>query len=429
MTWNKLLTLTAFTGTLLAPGMSRAADAALPLQSSPRQATVVVIAEAVANEKSGCVGCPLQARSTGFFTSQYGTLVTSYHLLRNLGSYDPATLKVSIVYGDILSSAPRPAAIEFFDSARDILTLKTPEHPDGFRYLRYSDNAREQIQAGQTKVYTLGFPKGYPSHFTDSGIIKSFDGPPNLHFLWVTDMEFKDGQSGSPVYLEDGSVIGIVKGIEKDFPKNSFIVPINYVKRLTALEANLSPSVIRILARVKGKEVQQRELTRSFQETNNHCANNRDVKWQVQADEGWTIDTASVATKIDSITSNSSFIGITDLSSKGFSLSGVLRNNGECIRLFEQTIAKDGRGWLGVSATYKERKVSDSVQIVPIYKGTALPGIQILQQLPENTQEFTVFLEDNNGNVISQTGPGSTGQLRVQRDETLGTLQVGITQQ
>lgn len=68
----------------------------------------------------------------------------------------------------------------------------------------------------------IGFPRVLPIIFEEGKIISN--GGPNGS--WITNIAFEGGQSGSPVYDEKGSVIGLAKGQLKD---NDVAIPGLYV--------------------------------------------------------------------------------------------------------------------------------------------------------------------------------------------------------
>ena len=97
-----------------------------------------------------------------------------------------------------------------------------------------------------------------------------------------------------------------------------------------------------------------REYTRGA--TNDHCAGSRSVRWRVDASEGWAIDVNSINIEPTVVSSRSTYIGIDDVSERGFTILGRLVNRGNCIRAFGQVVARDARGTLRVAATYLERR-------------------------------------------------------------------------
>ena len=101
------------------------------------------------------------------------------------------------------------------------------------------------------------------------------------------------------------------------------------------------------------EEIRTRNYERG--ETNDHCAGSRNVVWYREAEEGWQI----VAVDISPVTvsSKSTYDGVEiDPDRGGFTVRGHIANNGSCVRLFGETVARDGRGTVWVAGTYQERR-------------------------------------------------------------------------
>jgi hypothetical protein len=393
-----------------------------------KEALVVVVAEAQGAEGSRFAGAPLAQQATGFFVSPYGHIVTSYHLISNLGDYDPTTLKLSVITGDRYANKARPAGLLYFEMDKDIAVLKTPEG-DGFRYLKYQQNARAAVE--NAKVFTSGYPRDLP-YKMDSGQINAFDGPGRDIHVWMTDMVFVHGQSGSPVYLEDGAVIGVVKGTDKKIDKHNFLVPIDYFRHYvhmysestSSLPSSQPPSPswpsaeaqpigrLSITAHIASIKIETRELEKTFQEQNEHCKQPKDIRWQVRSDEGWNIDTKSVHAEKTKASIYSDFSGVTDLNQSGFILTGKLRNNGDCVNAFGRVFAYDGRGYLSVKAQYTETREVNATKQIDVMQKEIGPGfVEVL--LPENTRGYLVHFTRTTGEEFVATAPGSSGPLKI----------------
>lgn len=97
----------------------------------------------------------------------------------------------------------------------------------------------------------------------------------------------------------------------------------------------------------------RRKLTVVRSYTNDHCSGGKNMAWQVNASEGWTIDPESIEITPAHVSSKSSYHGY-ELTDTGFVVTGRVRNNGNCVKVLGQTVARDGRGSLAVSGTYDE---------------------------------------------------------------------------
>jgi S1-C subfamily serine protease len=159
---------------------------------------------------------------TGFLVSSDGLVLTTYHLLSELGDFEPRTVRIEARIGDRSENA-RPAAIVDASINTDLLLLKLPPASDDYTAVSlgtaYDHNDAEDI-------YTSGFPKSI-SFITQAGKIQAREGPGGS--LWTTNLQFEHGQSGSPVYDDSGKVIGVVKGTEGTL---NYIVPIEFADPL-----------------------------------------------------------------------------------------------------------------------------------------------------------------------------------------------------
>lgn len=99
-------------------------------------------------------------------------------------------------------------------------------------------------------------------------------------------------------------------------------------------------------------ETRERTVERHFQ--NGHCENSTNIKWEVRAADGWRIDVTSLKLAPVSMSSKSSYFGVSDLTEDGFAMNGRVSNKGECVTVLGKAVARDGRGQLTVAGTYNE---------------------------------------------------------------------------
>ena len=165
---------------------------------------------------------------TGFFISKDGYFVTAKHLLDDVVAkgVTPENLTFTVKMQPHELKSGMPAVTSWKSSAGDAMVLLVKFGRTKFNILHSNLDSRDAIELGITPIFTGGFSQDYPL-LLDSGIIKSFDGPENnLLPLWVTNMSFKYGQSGSPIILADGTVIAIVTAIDQDASTIGFVTPI-----------------------------------------------------------------------------------------------------------------------------------------------------------------------------------------------------------
>jgi S1-C subfamily serine protease len=162
--------------------------------------------------------------ATGTLASNDGLILTVYHLISALGDVEPRTVTIEARIAEKTAN-PRRVAIVDASINTDLMLLKMPPGPEPFpvvplgRAIEHDDSQ---------PIYTSGFPKSldYRKH---EGKIEGRSGPGG--YLWQTSFDFKEGQSGSPVYNADGEVIGVVKGEENG---TGFIIPIGFADALLA---------------------------------------------------------------------------------------------------------------------------------------------------------------------------------------------------
>jgi S1-C subfamily serine protease len=168
---------------------------------------------------------------SGFSISIEGYIVTARHLTDDAITHGASPESITyIVRASQVIGSPKINADVFWRSRTSDEMVLTAPMPDGLLIpLRPNVHPRGDIKLGFTSIFTGGFPEGYPL-VLDRGIVRSFLAPENVHTpMWVTNMSFKHGQSGSPVILEDGTVVGIVTAIDQDASTIGFITPIRSI--------------------------------------------------------------------------------------------------------------------------------------------------------------------------------------------------------
>jgi hypothetical protein len=369
------------------------------INKEKKPALVVVIAKAVGDVGSGCVGCPLSARATGFFVDSFGTVVSSYHVMSTLGTHITSDgVSFSVITGDVIASQQRPASLEYFDAIHDILVLKVPGDWDDVPYFRSAKR---------------------PHDVALTGIIKAMNGPPPLSYLWVTDMQFEDAQSGSPVYLEDGSLLGIVKGTEKLFPKNDFFVPVEYLENLipavlktATTSAPQQTGQLQISAAVFTKRTNTVQRVRDVSFSNPPCAPRQLNTIHVAAENGAQIDPTSVVL-VDEAKSGSTAV-VQNVRSNGFDVSVDLFSQGKCLTVFGKKVANDLPANFSGTVRWAETYQDNIGKLIPIARVQALPGSTVDTRLPAGVRpsQISVSYIDPKGENIRLGGVGELDGLK-----------------
>lgn len=158
----------------------------------------------------------LQSVGSGFFISENGEIVTSYHVIA--GAYN---LKVKLYGG---TEYP-VATVKGYDVASDLAILKVDL--TGNSYLKISTSS---VKTGDP-VYALGSPLGIDDVFTD-GVVsnpsKSFDGIKHIVF----SAPVAPGNSGGPLVNSQGEVVGINNQIATDGQNLNFAIAIEVLNKL-----------------------------------------------------------------------------------------------------------------------------------------------------------------------------------------------------
>lgn len=168
-----------------------------------------------------------EAYGTGFLVSQDGLVLTTYHLISELGKdVVPSTVKFWASVGRMSANMERVTVVDAAITT-DLLLLKMPPVArfQPVKIGRAFDHRDEQ------PIYTSGFPKSTgPVHVKGQGIVKQRDGEGS--YTWTTDLGFEYSQSGSPIYNAAGEVIGIAKG--DNSRTLAYFIPIEFSSSLLA---------------------------------------------------------------------------------------------------------------------------------------------------------------------------------------------------
>jgi len=229
-------------------------------------------------------------QGTGVFVSLNGYVVTSRHLITKLGEVQANLTRFEIQTENF--TTPIPAYKLFEDAASDLMVLYAPMGNRPFTSLRVARRARQTIRPAETVIYTAGFPAGL-GYIMAPGHVISFEGPvtPALPF-WTTNLTFKEGQSGSPIIMADGSLAAIAKGVDLDATQIGFIVPAllvpdNYCDESSYAPANLDEASATPQLVVTTTQPQARAVPITIEDA--ACAGAPTRRWTIQARAGWRV--------------------------------------------------------------------------------------------------------------------------------------------
>jgi len=143
------------------------------------------------------------ASGTGFVISAEGTIITNWHVIRNIIDNPDGTLRVLFSNDSIYE-----AKIFNYDKISDIAVLKIVNGDGFFDYVKWGD---KPLLGGHAII--IGSPIGL-DFSVSFGIVSAIDriipkaAPPFVPFI-QTDAAMNRGNSGGPLFNADGRVVGI----------------------------------------------------------------------------------------------------------------------------------------------------------------------------------------------------------------------------
>ncbi len=136
---------------------------------------------------------------TGFIISDDGYIATAFHVINGAKLVQVRTSSGKIVDAAIVKTDPR----------NDLAILKI--EGSGFKPLQIRSSL--EVKRGD-KVYAMGFPRvrdqGFEPKLTD-GLISSLSGIHDEAVMFQISNPIQPGNSGGPLFLDNGKVIGIIK--------------------------------------------------------------------------------------------------------------------------------------------------------------------------------------------------------------------------
>ena len=147
--------------------------------------------------------------SSGFIINKNGLIISTAHDFKNLES-----VSVTLYNGQEI-----PGRVLRMDSHRDLTLIQIDRKLEGYIPLL---NGRDKLKKGE-KLYSMGCPINgneivSPGFFTAGRHLNDL-------VLWQVSMQIHHGQSGSPVFDENGNLVGIVTGRRRGTPSVGFLIP------------------------------------------------------------------------------------------------------------------------------------------------------------------------------------------------------------
>ena len=196
---------------------------------------------------SGPQARAVEARGSGFLVDEKGTIVTNNHVVKNAKS-----VSVTLDDGTIL-----PAKVIGTDARTDIAVLKVDAHKS-LPYIQLGNS--ENVKPGEW-VIAMGNPFGLGGSVT-AGIVsaqgRDIGEGPYDHFIQI-DAPINQGNSGGPLFTQNGKVIGMNTAILSPSGGSigiGFAIPSDTIKTVVA-QLETSGKVTRGYIGVEAQQVTQ----------------------------------------------------------------------------------------------------------------------------------------------------------------------------
>jgi S1-C subfamily serine protease len=130
------------------------------------------------------------------------------------------------------------------DKENDLAILKIKDSEFSSLPLLYSFKESGPVDVGST-VFTIGFPHalsgmGKEAKFTDGKVSSKTGFNGNINSFQTT-IPVQPGNSGGPVFNNDGQLIGVINATFKEADNVSYAIKLNYIRNLIEL---LSENVV-----------------------------------------------------------------------------------------------------------------------------------------------------------------------------------------
>jgi S1-C subfamily serine protease len=213
-------------------------------------------------------GSLISAFGTGFVIHPDGYVLTTSHIVDGLTDAIITTIKYAGQLGDLTNNAIEMNRVTDTRDF-DLLVLKLRDRMSGYDPVSLEDISNTK----KVEVYTSGFAETCVTTPTDTasscnnrkeyyttggpGHVTSTDVPPPYTYIWATDLTVNKGNSGSPVYLTNGKVVGVAKVKLSDADNTYYFIPIGFAQTAIGglhISIPLSQDVAKCTAEQTAKE-------------------------------------------------------------------------------------------------------------------------------------------------------------------------------
>lgn len=175
----------------------------------------------------------VKATGSGVIFSSQGYILTNHHVIEN------STKFVIDVTDNISGKKSYKAELVIQDKDNDLAILKIKDDAfTSFSDIKYAFKENGLIDVGSS-VFTIGYPHaltgmGKGAKFTD-GKVSSKTGYNGSINAFQTTIPVQPGNSGGPVFNENGQLVGIINATFREADNVSYAIKLNYIKNLIEL--------------------------------------------------------------------------------------------------------------------------------------------------------------------------------------------------
>ena len=196
----------------------------------------------------------VETQGTGFFVSADGLILTTRHFLDPLEKAEARQIRITAAIGGA-SSRRIPLLVASDLPSVDLLLLKANmpfdmDPPEPLKIGRTSNFDR----SNPTPLFTSGFhDKNYRKLEASFNDAQSDD----VAYAWTLNVKTNPGQSGSPVYDAEGTVLGIIKATARSDDELTLMIPVDFAMPLIGhLEIDRLNRQIKLLTSILGEMTQ-----------------------------------------------------------------------------------------------------------------------------------------------------------------------------
>jgi S1-C subfamily serine protease len=173
----------------------------------------------------------VKATGSGVIFSSNGYILTNYHVVDKANRY-------IIEMSDNGNKKEFNADLIIQDKENDLAILKIKDGEFSSLPLLYAFKESGPVEVGST-VFTIGFPHalsgmGKDAKFTDGKVSSKTGYNGNINSFQTT-IPVQPGNSGGPVFNNDGQLIGVINATFKEADNVSYAIKLNYIRNLIEL--------------------------------------------------------------------------------------------------------------------------------------------------------------------------------------------------